>query len=94
MFLHLSTDSVDSPRSVRSLSHIFHLPDPQRRVAAGRHAEPAVRGCARPARRPLLHGSGLLHEERSSGTSQQRQEEELESRTIHTQERAFLFEGE
>lgn len=46
-------------------------------MEADRHAEPAVHGRARPPRRPLLHGPGLLHEERSSGTDQQRQEEEL-----------------
>lgn len=71
------TDAVDSPGLVCSLAHTVHLQDPQRRVEAGGDAEPAVRGRARPPRRPLLHGPDLLYEERSSGAGQQRQEEEL-----------------
>lgn len=75
---HLSTDAVDSHRSVRSLTHAFHLPRPQRRVASGHEPEPAVRRGARSPRRPLPHGPGVLHEERSTGTNQQRQEDEVE----------------
>lgn len=80
---------MDSPGRVCSLAHTVHLQDPQRRVEAGGHAEPAVHSCARPPRRPLLHGPDLLHEERSSRAGQQRQEEELK----HAHARV-LFTGE